>query len=160
MNKKVRKIVLAVLALAVVIGLVWGFAGKKEGSEDKNKVFVEIQCDQLLGDGQEYVDENTRNYIPEDGVVLNSTEVAVPEGASAYDALEKICKDKDIQLDTEDSAYGVYIKGISYLYEVSTENTYGGWMYQVNGEEPQVAASEYEIQPGDTIVFYYSIMNF
>lgn len=158
MNKNMKKIMIALLVVLAVV-----FAGIKlwkDNSEGGMKVTVTIQCDQLLGEGAAIVDENTKQYIPEDGYVLKEVEVSLTEGANAFDALKKACEDKDIALDYEDGSYGAYVKGINYLYEVVTDNSYAGWMYMVNGEEPTVGASEYILEEGADVLWYFSSMEY
>lgn len=158
MKKQTRKIVIGVIGVAAVAAVAVSFWG---GSSDGDmEVSVTIQCDQLLGEGADIVDENTRQYIPEDGYVLKEIKVSLAEGANAFDALKKACDENEIALDYEDASYGAYVKGINYLYEVSTDNSYAGWMYNVNDEEASVSASEYELEAGDDVLWYYSSMTF
>lgn len=158
MKKQTRKVVIGVIGVAAVAAVAVSFMG---GSSDGDmEVSVTIQCDQLLGEGANIVDENTRQYIPEDGYVLKEVKVNLADGANAFDALEKACEENEIALDHENASYGVYVKGINYLYEVSTDSSYAGWMYNVNSEEPSVSASDYVLEAGDDVLWYYSAMTF
>ncbi|MCI9129965.1 MAG: DUF4430 domain-containing protein [Eggerthellaceae bacterium] len=88
-----------------------------------------------------------------DGLVEGVAEARVPQdvdvatGASAYDAL--------VATGAELEGTSSYVTSINGLAEKAAGPTYG-WMYEVNGEIPSVAADEYELQPGDAVRWYYA----
>jgi|Deesub1362B_J571_1020462.scaffolds.fasta_scaffold00065_8 prenyltransferase beta subunit len=49
---------------------------------------------------------------------------------------------------------GSYVRGIGGIYEKSMGET-SGWMYSVNGEIPMLPASDYELKPEDTLLWYF-----
>ena len=118
------------------------------------KASVEIQCKYLSEDMTQLTDQSVKEYIPEDGEFLSTTEVKFEEGDTAYDVLEEICKENDIQLEATDSSYGKYITSIGNL-SASAVGANAGWMFKVNGETPSVGADSYELQDGDEIVWYF-----
>mgnify|MGYP000846015624 FL=1 len=75
-----------------------------------------------------------------------------------YDALEAVCSRKGIQKDSKyDSSYGSqYVKGINYLYEYDAGKL-SGWLYQVNGVQPDYGCSKYKLKNGDVIHWFYTI---
>lgn len=79
-----------------------------------------------------------------------TTEVDVPEGATAYDALVATGAD----VNASDSEYGMYVAGINGLASGDFGET-SGWLYSVNGEEAQVACSEYTLAAGDVVTWTY-----
>lgn len=79
-----------------------------------------------------------------------TAEVEVPEGATAYDALVATGAD----VNASDSEYGMYVAGINGLASGDFGDT-SGWLYSVNGEEAQVACSEYELEAGDVVTWTY-----
>ena len=79
------------------------------------------------------------------------------DGASVFDVLKKVTREKDIQMEfREDALYsGAYIEGINYLYEFDG-GTLSGWMYKVNGQFPNYGCSQYKVKNGDEIVWMYT----
>lgn len=130
---------------------------QKEKTEQKKYVTckVEIDCSVLLNN-MENVDETMKVYIPENGKILEETEIKEENGKTAYDVLIKACKLYDIACDADFSAYsGCYVKGIGYLYEKKA-GSMSGWIYQVNGKSPNVSASQYKLQEGDVVSWIYT----
>ncbi len=122
--------------------------GKCENAE-QIEVTVEIRCDPVAGRAE---------HIPEDGVILEETQVRVPVDASAFEALEEVCRLYDIQLEYQGGAVSksfAYVEGIAYLYEFEFGDL-SGWMYLVNGEKPGVGSGEYLLEEDDQILWIYS----
>lgn len=105
-------------------------------SSDEMVVLVEI--DPSAADGK--VD------LPSADLAAASQDVALPDGANAYDALAAT----GATLEGSSS----YVTSINGLAEKAAGPTYG-WMYEVNGEAPTVAANDYVLQAGDTVRWYY-----
>lgn len=112
------------------------------------KTTICIRCDTVAGE---------REFIPDSGIVLDDTEINLPEGASAYDQLVAAARQYGLQLDSVTSAaYGTtYIKGLAYLYEYDFGEL-SGWMYSVNGEFANVGCGEYKLAEGDRVVWEYT----
>lgn len=72
-------------------------------------------------------------------------DIEVPVGSSAYDAL--------VALGAEVEGSPSYVTSINGLAEKQVEG--GGWMYEVNGEIPSVAADGFVLSPGDSVRWYY-----
>lgn len=123
---------------------------------DKLTCFVEIRCDTVM-DTSVIENEAVIPYLPQNGVILEETEVEFEEGDSAFDVLSKICRKKDIQMEFRtDGAYsGNYIEGINYLYEFDA-GALSGWMYKVNEKFPNYGCSNYKMQKGDKMVWVYT----
>ena len=79
-----------------------------------------------------------------------SATVELPEGATAYDALVAAADD----VNASDSEYGMYVQGINGLAGGDFGDM-SGWMFEVNGEMAEVAASELELEPGDVVTWLY-----
>ena len=101
--------------------------------------------------------EAIRNYIPSDGVILGRTEYTCDKGATVYDVLKTVCKNKGVQLDANYKAtYGsIYVEGIGYLYEFDA-GPQSGWMYSVNGIFPNYGCDSCEVKDGDEIKWLYT----
>ena len=111
-------------------------------------VTMTIRCDTIVG-------KSDSEYIPADGVILETTEFAIEEGDSAYDILTEAAKAYHIQVENAGQWDMVYIAGINYLYEFDFGDL-SGWIYHVNGLAPSVGCGEYILQDGDRIEWLYT----
>lgn len=90
------------------------------------------------------------------GQWLKATVKDLPEGTSAYEVFSAVLKE---------NGYSFGARG-SYIYSVTkpdgttlAEKDHGkdsGWMYSVNGVQPQVYMSSYILKNNDNIVFFYT----
>ena len=97
----------------------------------------------------------TVSAVHEDGrVLLRPTQVPLPDGASAFDALTIATKEQGVVLAFDGSKPNRYVEGIGGLFNAS-EGELSGWLYYVNGETPAVGADQYEIQDGDEYRFLF-----
>ncbi|MDO4538869.1 MAG: DUF4430 domain-containing protein [Coriobacteriales bacterium] len=82
------------------------------------------------------------------GVRDASVEIAI--GASVYDALLA----SGANVNARGTAYGTYVAAIDGLAELE-HGPMSGWVYAVNGVQPQTACSNYRLKDGDSIVWTY-----
>ena len=108
-------------------------------------------------------------FVPESGVILNDTVIALEPGDTVFTVLERACrqnvctdncqycKKMNIQLEyTYTPGFNTYyIEGIHQLYEKDC-GSLSGWMFSVNGRFPEAGASSVTVSPGDRIVFAYT----
>lgn len=124
-------------------------------AEAKNQCTLQITCSSVLAH-MDQLKENLKKIIPPDGVILDGT-YEFSEGDTVFDLLKKVCSKQNILIDyvftPGFSTY--YIKGINQLYEFDCGDE-SGWMYSVNGKEPDVGCSQYKVKKNDNIVFYYT----
>lgn len=115
-----------------------------------------IECHTLL-DNIDNVKESKKQYVPSSGVILKKTKVTFTEGETVYDILKRTCKTAGIQLEVSyASGYGsYYVEGIGHLYEFDCGRE-SGWVYRVNGKQPNYGCSSYVVQEGDNIVWSYT----
>ena len=108
------------------------------------KVSIDIRCDTLAADLSKLRDPALESYVPTDGCILSLTDVEVKKGATVYDVLDMVCRNKGIHLEaTYTPSYGAdYVEGINYLYEFDAGEQ-SGWMYTVNGVFPNYGCSDY-----------------
>lgn len=144
----------------VLIGEVekkYAVAAEEDLSGETVDVSIEIRCDVLSEDLSKLKKSELKEYVPKDGGILKKTTVTMNKGATVFDVLNKVCRDKNIQLETSYTpAYGAYyIEGINYLYEFDGGNL-SGWTYQVNGKAPNYGCSSYKIKNGDKITWQYT----
>ncbi len=121
------------------------------------KVNIDIRCDTLAADLSKLRDPALEAYVPADGWILSLTDVEVEKGASVYDVLDMVCRNKGIHLEAVYTpSYGAdYIEGINYLYEFDAGEQ-SGWMFMVNGVFPNYGCSDYILEDGDSIVWAYT----
>ncbi len=131
-------------------------AAPSEEPEKKLTCTFEIRCDTLL-DTSKVENEAILPYIPSSGVILATTEVEFEEGDSVFEALKKVTRANNIQMEFRDDPLysGAYIEGINYLYEFDG-GTLSGWMYKVNGKFPNYGCSKYYLEDGDEVVWMYT----
>lgn len=123
------------------------YANTSQKKNPTGTVTVSITCNAI--------ENRTANHIPDDGIILSSTEVEIEEGDTAYDILCEVAKKHKIHLETAGSSGGVYIEGIANIYEFDFGDL-SGWMYFINGESPQVSCSEYFMSDGENLEWKYT----
>ena len=133
----------AFAALALAVGLVaCGAAPATDGAdgsgtdaaqEQQATIEVTVEIDATAGEGEK-----------------TSATVELPEGATAYDALVAAADD----VNASDSEYGMYVQGVNGLAG-GDFGEMSGWMFEVNGEMAEVAASELELASGDVVTWLY-----
>lgn len=158
-----KKSLLALAAVSILAaGAVWlldirtpeeYYAQTESGSLT---VTVSADCRTALENMDDIVESiNPISVIPEDGIVIAQCEVALNEGATAFDALTAAARNQRVSVDYVGSVYGVYVNGIGYIYEFGFGEM-SGWIYRVNGELPNISAGKYELQEGDFVEFVYT----
>ena len=133
---------------------------KKRQEEDNTtstgSCTLTIECHTLL-DNLDNVKESKKKYVPASGVILKKTKVTFTEGETVYDILKRTCKTAGVQLEVSYSGgYGsYYVEGIGHLYEFDCGRE-SGWVYSVNGKQPNYGCSSCVVQAGDNIVWSYT----
>ncbi len=148
--------VLLVVALGVSFVLMTDFQTAQDyyNGEPAHKeniigtVTITIRCDTVVGKADS-------QYIPADGIILDTTEFAIAQGDTVFDILTEAARKYDIQLEYSGTESMAYIAGINYLYELDFGNL-SGWVYHVNGESSSVGCGEYTLKDGDAIAWLYS----
>ncbi len=118
--------------------------------------FVSIDCLNILSHMSK-LKESKKDYVPKDGIILKKTEVTVKPGTSAYDVLYQACRERNIHLEAAYTPmYGTYyVEGIHQLYEFDCGDL-SGWNYMVNGRQPSVGCSKYQVRDGDVIAWRFT----
>lgn len=115
---------------------------------------VMIECTDILRHMDE-LDKSAARHLPDDGVLLQSVQISVKNGASVYDAVEAACKKGGVAINAQKSIYGTYIAGFGGINEKCC-GAGSGWLYFVNGESPSLACSAYKVKNGDKIEFRFA----
>ena len=117
---------------------------------------LSIDCLTIL-DNMDKCDKDKRELVPEDGWILEPTEVVFFDGESVFQVLKRTCKQKGIHMEFENTPIynSAYIEGIHNLYEFDVGEL-SGWMYSVNGWYPNYGCSRYALKDGDVVEWRYT----
>lgn len=86
------------------------------------------------------------------GAGSSSATLTLPAGSTVYDALANC----GVGFNAKSTGYGMYVSSIGGLAE-KDHGGMSGWVYSVNGAEPNVACSSYVLSGGESI--YWSYVN-
>jgi hypothetical protein len=78
--------------------------------------------------------------------------VTIQKYSTALDVLRKVAGDNNLELDTQESTYGVYVNGLAGKTG-GDNNKY--WLYYINGESATMSVVDYIINEGDSIEFKF-----
>jgi hypothetical protein len=84
-----------------------------------------------------------------------SGSAAYRSGDSAFSELQQFTQAKGIQLSYSGFGSSIYISSINYQKAGQTSPS-SGWMYTVNGKQPNISAGAYRTKSDDKIVWYYT----
>ena len=117
---------------------------------------LSIDCKTIL-DNMDKCDKNKRELVPEDGWILEPTEVVFFDGENVFQVLKRTCKQNGIHMEFENTPIynSAYIEGIHNLYEFDVGEL-SGWMYSVNGWYPNYGPSRYALKDGDVVEWRYT----
>ena len=156
-----KKILYFILTAALLLTFIGCKGGQDAAVEDSNgdgklTCTLEIRCDTLLPRLDELA-EGKAALVPEDGDLLEKTEVEFSSGQSVFDVFRSVLREEKIHFEYVDSQIynSVYIEGIGNLYEFDC-GPQSGWMYSVNGIQPGLGCSAYTLSDGDEILFSYT----
>ncbi len=121
---------------------------------EKNNVIgsvtYSIRCDLLPK-------EHTHSHLPENGILLAPTELALAEGETVLDLLYEVTKAQQLQLEVNGlQDEQAYIRSIANLYEFDYGDL-SGWVYRVNGTSPSIGCGQYLLSDGDVVEWVYSL---
>lgn len=124
--------------------------------EEEFFCMLSVRCDSVL-ENMEKLAYGKEDIIPTDGIIFPEQKVFFSEGESAFDILLREMKASQIHLEfVQTPMYNsAYIEGISNLYEFDCGAS-SGWQYRVNGVKPTYGCSQYKVEKGDKIEFFYS----
>ena len=117
---------------------------------------LSISCATILNH-MDWLDPEKVELVPEDGWILEPTEVTFYEGESVFNVLQRTCKQQGIHMEFENTPMynSAYIEGIHNLYEFDCGEL-SGWMYKVNEWFPNYGCSRYQLQDGDVVCWEYT----
>lgn len=126
---------------------------------DETKTYTctfSIECSTILNN-LDMLNPDKLDALPSNGVILSTQTVTFYEGESVFDVLQRICKEKNIQMEASWTPMynSAYVEGIHNLYEFDC-GSLSGWMYRVNGWYPNYGCSRYQLAQGDVVEWRYT----
>lgn len=117
---------------------------------------VSIECKTILSNMDNLKPEK-KSLVPVDGVILSPQKIALRDGDTAFDVLNRITKKNKIHMEfsVTPGYNSKYIEGIGNIYEKDCGEL-SGWMFSVNGEFAQTGISEITVSDGDKISLVYT----
>ena len=128
----------------------------KMAQVSQDSLTLKINAKTILNN-MDKLDKNKAKLIPKNGMIFDSSNVAVNEGDSVFDVLIREMQSAGIHLESNVTpVYKTnYVEGINNIYEFDAGEL-SGWMYKVNGKFPSKGASEVKVKPGDVIEWVYT----
>ena len=155
-NKRKRKISVCIVILFIVLTTLFSFNTENGKEKKKSEVTLKIRCDELIDNPEKMTKPELWQYIPENGIILEETKCTIETGETVFDVLNRVCKEKDIQIEYSYTAGydSYYVEGIQYLYEFDAGKR-SGWIYLVDGKNTNYGCSQYKLKGGEKIVWEY-----
>ena len=100
------------------------------------------------------LDHKLLDILPDDGVMLPAVTVDFRSGETAWDAFLTAAQSAKLQYESDGTGESAYLLGIGNLYTGDAGDN-SGWVFEVNGESPDVGCGRYELQDGDAVTFRY-----
>lgn len=115
-----------------------------------------IDCKTIL-DNWDDLKRSKQDYVPANGMILESCTVEFTEGETVFDVLKRELGERGIHMESEWTPMynSYYVSGIHQLYEFDCGQN-SGWMYSVNGWYPNYGCSSYTLEDGDVIEWRYT----
>ena len=139
-----------------------GQKSSKPSMDNNNRKYVTltIRCDTILNNRDKLDTRlNSEQFIPSDGIILKKTKFELKDNESVFDILVKATRKYRIHMEYQGASNNqynsVYIQGINNIYEFSCGEL-SGWMYNVNGNYPNIGADKYILKDGDNIEWRYT----
>ncbi len=151
--RKKRKVALIVLAVLIIGSLIVEL-GYKLTDKDSVNIHIEIRCDKVVENLSALKDPTLIGYMPQSGIALKKLKYIGKKDNTALEVIEKVCKSNSIEIVTTSNG----VSKIGYL----TNGDCGKdslWKFTVNGKVFEGEPEEYVIQPGDDIIWTFSLEN-
>lgn len=117
---------------------------------------ISIDCSAALAN-RDKLSAGIIQNMPANGLILSPSAIELAEGDTAFSVLQKACSVAGISLDYTGGLFGgsAYVRSIGPIGEFDC-GPQSGWTYTVNGQMVFVGASDYVMQPGDTLTWSYT----
>lgn len=120
---------------------------------------VAIDCSSISGNGilsaagKPWLEEYAANPSILPAVSMKVVDANGDGKVGVDEAIKQACNTYGIQYEFKG---GSYLKGMNYLYEFDAGKN-SGWMYSVNGINPNKGCNSYYLNGGEDILWYYVI---
>jgi hypothetical protein len=147
--------IVALIAVLIVLFTDFQSADSYYSGDSKTKknpigeVTLSIRCDVLVG-------KTDSEYVPENGIILDTATFEIESGNTVYDILAEATRTHRIHMETSGSDELAYVEGIAYLYELQFGDL-SGWVFSVNGKSSSVGCGSYVLTDGDAIEWHYTL---
>lgn len=134
-----------------------GQADQKEPSAPAaSQCTISIDCSAALAN-RDKLSAGIIQNLPASGLILSPSAIELAEGDTAFSVLQKACSTAGISLDYTGGLFGssAYVRSIGPIGEFDC-GSQSGWTYMVNGQMVFAGASDYVLQPGDTLTWSYT----
>lgn len=84
---------------------------------------------------------------------IKTDELVADASDSAFSILKKFAEKENVELETTQYDFGVFVKKIGN-YESTSKKS---WIYYVNGESGQIAADQMKLKNGDKVEWKYEV---
>ena len=117
---------------------------------------LRIDCGVLLSHLEE-LDPVKQALVPEDGLILDLSEVPLEAGDTVFTLMRRVLQQQNLHFEFSftGGADTAYLQGLNNLYEFDC-GPLSGWEYQVNGQFQGVGCGQYTLSDGDAVVWYYT----
>lgn len=143
MKRTLSFLLIAVLLLSCLCGCAKQEAGNLHCTVSIDASRVALSSTMAAHDAMEKLDSK----LP----ALNKVDVAFSEGETALDVVVRALQENKIQYEIDDTNF---FMGIGNLYN-GDAGELSGWLYTVNDESLSSAASQYKVQEGDHVCFFF-----
>lgn len=154
-----KKFVSLFLSLALLLAFC-GCTSKSpdttDNTDNANNISIKFVIDASTAYNNEAIDPDLKSKLPNDGLIYSSEKLTVSEGCSVGSALTLVCKVHSIALNSENGAYGLFVKGICGI-ENGEFGDASYWLLRVNGEFPEVGADSVILNDGDLVEWIYTV---
>ena len=149
---KIRQKFLTGLLAALALALFIGCAARP--ADKPYRCTVEVVCGDALAHPDALGDARLLEILPDDGVMLRPMDVDFDAGDTAWDAFRTAAQSAKLQYETDGTGESAYLIGIGNLY-TGDAGDQSGWLFEVNGQSPDVGCGRYELRDGDAVTFRY-----
>ncbi len=147
-NRILRKVLLLITVLMVVLAMV----SCKKG-EDGVKTTISINVSKIF-DHEADLNQDKKDFVPEDGMILKKVTVVVKKDATALDQLREACDDNDVDIEVSESQYGKFVDGLGQIYSGDC-GEWSGWMFKVNGKWAELGADATVLNENDEVEWVF-----
>lgn len=161
-KKQIRNIIIALVLLVILLvepfwgsikGAITGEDAQTGASTEAPQITctVEITCASVW-DNTDLTTPEVLELLPEDGQLLQATEVTVPEGSTLLEALQAAAKEAKLSVVTSGSP--AFVDSIGGLANGDVGDV-SGWTYTLNEEFVLESADEQTVAQDDQVLWSY-----